>query len=45
VRADVRQVVRELDGTVLSDASVRHTFTLRDGLIARMEVSGGPAAR
>jgi hypothetical protein len=45
VRADVRQVVRELDGTVLSDASVRHTYTLRDGLIARMEVSGGPAAR
>ena len=39
VEVDVRQTVRALDGTVLSDGRVRHTYALRDGLIARMDVS------
>jgi hypothetical protein len=39
VRVDVRQTVRALDGTVLSDGRVRHTYAFRDGLIARMDVS------
>jgi ketosteroid isomerase-like protein len=39
VRVDVRQLVRGLDGSLISDASARHTYTLRDGLIARMDVS------
>jgi hypothetical protein len=38
VQVDVRQVVRALDGAVVSDARVRHVYTLRGGLIARMEV-------
>jgi hypothetical protein len=39
VQVDVHQTVRALDGTVLSDGSVRHTYAYRDGLIARMDVS------
>jgi hypothetical protein len=36
--ADVHQVVRDLDGAVLSDRRVRHVYTLRNGLVARMEI-------
>jgi hypothetical protein len=36
--ADVHQVVRDLDGAVLSDRHVRHVYTLRDGLVARMDI-------
>jgi hypothetical protein len=32
------QVVRGLDGTLLSDTQVTHMYALRDGLIARMDV-------
>jgi ketosteroid isomerase-like protein len=35
---DVHQVVRDADGTLLADQRVRHVFTLRDGLIERMEI-------
>jgi hypothetical protein len=35
---DVRQVVRGADGELLADQHVRHVYTLRDGLIARMEI-------
>jgi ketosteroid isomerase-like protein len=35
---DVDQVVRDLDGELLSEQRVRHVYTLRDGLIARMDI-------
>jgi hypothetical protein len=38
VAVEVAQVVRSLDGAVLSEAAVRHVYTLRDGLVARMDV-------
>jgi ketosteroid isomerase-like protein len=34
----VHQVVRHLDGTLLSDSTVQHVYTLLDGLISRMDV-------
>ncbi len=36
--ADVHQVVRDLDGQLLSDRRVRHAYTLRKGLVARMDI-------
>ena len=38
VVAAVHQVVRDREGTVLADQRVRHVYTVRDGLIARMEI-------
>lgn len=38
IMVDVHQVVRDLAGAVLADDMVQHRFTLRDGLIAQMEV-------
>jgi hypothetical protein len=38
----VDQVIRDRDGDLLSEAVVLHTYTLRSGLIARMDV-GDPA--
>ncbi|MGD0628925.1 MAG: nuclear transport factor 2 family protein [Terracidiphilus sp.] len=35
---EVHQVVRDLDGNVLLDTVVHHTYTVRDGLIERMEI-------
>jgi hypothetical protein len=35
---DVHQVVRDLDGTLLSDSRVRHVYTFRDGLVERMDI-------
>jgi len=34
----VHQVVRDLNGNVLLDCMVRHAYTIRDGLIERMEI-------
>lgn len=34
----VHQVIRDLEGSVLSDGRVRHVYTLRDGLVSRMEI-------
>ncbi len=34
----MHQVVRDLDGEVLTDVMVRHVYLLRDGLVARMDV-------
>lgn len=34
----VHQIVRDLDGALLSDQRVEHAYTLRDGLIARMDI-------
>ena len=38
VAVEVRQVVRDLGGAVLADGLVTHVYTLRDGLVARMEI-------
>jgi hypothetical protein len=34
----VHQTVRDLRGSLIVDAEVRHLYTIRNGLIARMEV-------
>jgi hypothetical protein len=39
IEVRVHQVVRGLDGAVLSDGYVQHAYTLRDGLVARMDIS------
>ncbi|HXU22469.1 MAG TPA: nuclear transport factor 2 family protein [Tepidiformaceae bacterium] len=39
VAVRVHQVVRDLSGTILSDGFVVHTYTIRDGLVERMDVS------
>jgi hypothetical protein len=38
VEVDVHQLVRDLAGTVLVDGPVTHVYTLRGGLVARMDV-------
>jgi hypothetical protein len=38
VAVDVHQVVRSLDGAVLSDGRVVHVYAFRDGLVERMDV-------
>jgi len=38
VAVDVRQVVRDLDGTLVAEARVRHVYAFRGGRIARMDV-------
>jgi hypothetical protein len=38
VVVDVDQVVRDLDGELLSEQRVQHVYTLRDGLILRMDI-------
>jgi ketosteroid isomerase-like protein len=43
VAADVQQEVRDLSGTVLSEGRVTHVYTLRDGLVSRMEIRSGDA--
>ena len=35
---DVHQVVHDREGKLLADRMVRHVYSLRDGLIARMEI-------
>ena len=44
VEVTVRQTVRALDGSVLADGMVRHTYTFRGQQVARMDVSESPAA-
>lgn len=41
---EVHQVVRDPAGDVLADERVGHRFTLKDGLIQRMEVCAAPAS-
>lgn len=41
VRVRVHQLVRNLQGDVLSDSEVLHIFTVSNGLIASMELSDG----
>lgn len=44
-KVDVRvhQLVKSRDGAVLSDSEVRHTFTLANGLIERMDLQENEA--
>ena len=44
VRVRVHQLVRSLQGDVLSDAEVLHVFTLKSGLIAAMHLGDEPTA-
>jgi organic hydroperoxide reductase OsmC/OhrA len=43
IAVDVHQVVRDLDGAVQAYDLVVHTYALRDGLVARMDVEHGDA--
>jgi hypothetical protein len=38
IRVEVRQIVRDLNGTLLADEPVEHRFTFAQGRIAKMEV-------
>ena len=38
---DVHQVVRDLEGNLVSEGEVQHVYTLRDGLIERMDIREG----
>jgi hypothetical protein len=40
----VRQVVRSHQGDLISDDRLVHVYTLRDGLIERMEITEDPGA-
>ncbi len=49
IRVRVHQIVRNLEGYVLSDSEVLHIFTVRNGLIAAMDLgdeaeAAGPTA-
>jgi len=38
VAVTVHQIVKDLDGNVMSEGTVSHVYTLRDGLVARMDI-------
>jgi ketosteroid isomerase-like protein len=38
VVVDVHQVVRDTNGNLLADQRVQHVYTIRDGLVERMDV-------
>jgi hypothetical protein len=44
LRVRVRQLVKNLQGDVLSDSEVLHVFTLNTGLIAAMDLGGEAGA-
>ena len=44
ILVEVHQVVRDLSGALLADERVGHLFTVRDGLIAAMEVGPLPSS-
>ncbi|HEY4434073.1 MAG TPA: hypothetical protein VGM99_06685, partial [Candidatus Cybelea sp.] len=43
IRARVHQLVKNLEGNVLSDSQVLHVFTMSGDLIAGMELEDGAA--
>ena len=43
IGVDVHQVVRNLDGELLSDGRVRHVYEFRDGVVASMEIEDAEA--
>jgi hypothetical protein len=45
IQVDVHQVVRDLNGAILSDEHVGHRFTIKDGLIQAMEICPLPSSR
>jgi hypothetical protein len=40
VAVEVAHVVRARDGSLLREVTVRHVYTFRNGLVARMDVEG-----
>jgi hypothetical protein len=38
VVVDVHQVVRDLEGSLVSEGDVQHVYSFRDGLVSRMEI-------
>jgi ketosteroid isomerase-like protein len=38
IAVDVHQVMRDVNGAPRSDRRVRHVYTFRDGLVARMDI-------
>ncbi len=44
VSVRVHQLVKSLDGNVLSDSEVWHSYTIAGGLIERMDIEGTEAA-
>ncbi len=44
VVVDVHQVVRDLAGSVVVDQMVQHVYSIRDGLIERMDIRQVDAA-
>ena len=40
VAVQVAQTVRTPEGTLLSEGQVEHVYTIEDGLVARMEITG-----
>jgi ketosteroid isomerase-like protein len=38
IAVTVHQTVKDLDGNVLSDGTIKHVYTLRDGLVTRMDI-------
>jgi ketosteroid isomerase-like protein len=38
ISVTVHQMVRDLDGNVVSETHVRHVYELRDGLVVRMDI-------
>jgi ketosteroid isomerase-like protein len=46
IAVDVNQIVRNLTGQIWSDSCVRHVFTLRDGMVTKLDIElpgGGEA--
>lgn len=41
VAVEVEQTVRDLDGQVVDSGTVMHVYTMRSGLVARMDVEEG----
>jgi hypothetical protein len=41
VEVEVHQVVRDLDGSLLSESTVQHVYSFREGLVERMEIVAG----
>ena len=38
IAVEVQQTVKDLDGNVASDGRITHLYTLRDGLVTRMDI-------
>ena len=45
ITVHVHQVVRDLDGNLVSDGHVQHVYSFRDGLVSQMEIHEAPDPR